>query len=135
LWQELVKKLAAGSSAVKPQKPLAQHWLNNSIGRAGFNLNPTVNSRDERLGVEVYIHHPESKKMYQALLSKRAEIEQALGFELDWQELPDAHSCRIASWRTGSPIDDESQLDTYLDWYVDRLTKMNAVLKPIIQKL
>lgn len=135
LWQELVKKLAAQSSPVKPQKPLPQHWLNNSIGRAGFNLNPTVNSRDDRLGVEVYIHHAESKNMYQALLEKRAEIEQALGFELDWQELPDAHSCRIAAWRTGSPIGEDSQWPTYLDWYVEKLTKMNAVFKPIIQKL
>ncbi len=135
LWQELVKKLATESPHIKPQKPLPQHWLNNSIGRAGFNLNPTVNSRDERLGVEVYIHHADSKKMYQELLEKRAEIEQALGFELDWQELPDAHSCRIATWRTGSPIHDEGQWPNYLTWYVERLTKMNAVFKPIIQKL
>lgn len=135
LWQELVKKLGTESPHIKPQKPLPQHWLNNSIGRAGFNLNPTVNSRDERLGVEVYIHHAESKKMYQELLEKRAEIEQALGFELDWQELPDAHSCRIATWRTGSPIHDEDQWPNYLTWYVERLTKMNAVFKPIIQKL
>jgi hypothetical protein len=85
--------------------------------------------------VEVYIHHAESKKMYQALLAQRSSIEQALGFELDWQELPDAHACRIATWRQDSPIEDEAQWGAYLDWFVQRIVKMNAVFRPVIQGL
>jgi len=87
------------------------------------------------LGVEVYIHHAESKKMYQALLAQRTSIEQALGFELDWQELPDAHACRIDTWRQDSPIEDEAQWGVYLDWFVQRIVKMNAVFRPVIQGL
>jgi len=135
LWQQLAAKLATEAAYIKPQKPLPAHWLNNSIGRAGFSLTSTANYRDGRLGVEIYIQHADSKKMYRALLDKRTEIEAALGFELDWQELPDAHSCRIASWRTGCPINDEGQWPVYLDWYVDRLKKMNEVFRPLIQKL
>jgi hypothetical protein len=82
LWTELVAKMATAAPQIKPQKPQPQHWLNISIGRAGFGLNPTASHRDDRLGVEVYIHHAESKNMYQALLVQRATIEQALGF--DW---------------------------------------------------
>jgi hypothetical protein len=125
--------LATAAPQINPQKPRPQHWLNNSIGRAGFNLNPTASHRDDRLGVEVYIHHAESKRMYQALLAQRPSIEQALGFDLDWQELPDAHACRIATWRAGSPIEDETQWGAYLDWFVQRIVKMNAVFRPVIQ--
>lgn len=85
-------------------------------------------------GMEVYIHHAESKKMYQALLVQRSSIEQALGFELDWQELPDAHACRIASWRQDSPIENEAQWGAYLDWFVQRIVKMNAVFRPVLKK-
>ena len=133
LWTELVARMAAPQ--IKPQKPLPQHWLNISIGRAGFNLNPTASHRDDRLGVEVYIHHAESKKMYQALLAQRSNIEHASGFGLDWQELPDAHACRIATWRQDSPIEDEAQWSAYLDWFVQRIGKMNAVFRPVIQGL
>jgi len=135
LWTELIAKMATAAPQIKPQKPRPQHWLNNSIGRAGFALNPTASHRDDRLGVEVYIHHAESKKMYQALLAQCTSIEQALGFELDWQELPDAHACRIATWRQDSPIEDEAQWGAYLDWFVQRIVKMNAVFRPLIQGL
>ena len=96
---------------------------------------PTASHKDNRLGVEVYIFHDESKKMYEGLLAQKASIEQALGFELDWQELPDAHACRIATWRPSSPIEDETQWPTYLDWFVERIVKMNAVFRPVIQAL
>jgi hypothetical protein len=135
LWTELVARMATAAPQIKPQKPQPQHWLNISIGRVGFNLNPTASHRDDRLGVELYIQHAESKKMYQALLAQRASIEQALGFELDWQELPDAHACRIATWRQSSPIEDETQWSAYLDWFVQHIVKMNAVFRPVIQAL
>jgi len=135
LWTALIEKLAVKAPGIRPQKPQPQHWLNNSIGRAGFALNPTASHRDNRLGVEVYISHPESKRLYQALLAQKSQIEQQLGFDLDWQELPGALSCRIASWRQSSPIEDESQWGEYIDWYIDRLVKMNAVFRPAIQAL
>lgn len=135
LWQALVDKVAAEAPQIKPQKPKPQHWLNISIGRSGFNLNPTASHKDNRLGVEVYIHHSDSKKMYQALLAQKVSIEQQLGFELDWQELPDAHACRIATWRQDSPLEDQAQWPQYLNWFVQRIVKMNAVFRTVIQSL
>ena len=96
---------------------------------------PTASHKDDRLGVEVYIFHDESKKMYEALLTQKSNIEEKLGFELDWQELPDAHACRIATWRSDSPLEDEAQWPQYLDWFVERIVKMNAVFRPVIQEL
>ena len=127
--------MATAAPQIKPQKPRPQHWLNNSIGRAGFGLNPTASHRDNRLGVEIYIDHADSKNLYKALLAQRITIEQALGFELDWQELPEAHACRIATWRLDSPIEDEAHWGDYLDWFVQRIVKMNAVFRPLIQGL
>jgi hypothetical protein len=135
LWTALVELLAKRAPNIRPQKPRAQHWLNNSIGRSGFALNPTGSNKDNRLGVEIYIQHPESKKMFHALLEQKTAIEQQLGFELDWQELPDAQACRIAAWRLQSPLDDESKWPDYLDWFVERLVKMDKVFRPIIQSL
>ncbi len=135
LWTDLVEALATRAPQIRPQKPQPQMWLNNSIGRAGFRLNPTANHRDNRLGVEVYIDHRESKRLFRALEAQKTAIEAKLGFELDWQELPDAHACRIAAWRPNSPIEDEAQWPQYIDWYIERLVKMNAVFRPIIQTL
>jgi hypothetical protein len=47
--------------------------------------------------------------------------------------LPDAS--QIVSRRLGSTIEDEAQWGAYLDWFVQRIVKMNAVFRPVIQEL
>ena len=120
---------------IRPQNPRPQHWLNNSIGRSGFGLNITANTRDERLGVELWIPGLEAKKHFANLSDQKKEIESKLGFELDWQELPEAQACRIATWYPNASIENESRWDEYLEWLTQRLVKMDQVLRPIVRAL
>lgn len=135
LWKALVEKLANETPHIRPQKPRPQHWLNNSIGRAGFGLNFTVNTRDNRLGVELWMPDESAKQHFANLEAKKSEIEAALGFELDWQELPDARASRIAAWLNDVNPTDEARRPEYLQWYVDTVSKMDAVLRPIVKAL
>jgi hypothetical protein len=134
-WVALIDRLAKEAPRIRPQKPRPQHWLNNSIGRSGFGLNITANTRDERLGVELWIPGSAAKQHFANLIAQRQEIEEKLGFELDWQELPDAMACRIASWYPEASIEDESRWEEYLDWLTQRLVKMDQVLRPIVKAL
>lgn len=134
-WKKFVAQLAERTSAIKPQKPRPQHWLQISLGRAGFGLNPTLNQRDSRLGVEVYINAKEAKRLFAELREKKSEIEAALGFELDWQELPDAHACRIAIYKAGCPLEDEGRWQEYVDWIVEKVMQMSANFRPVIRGL
>jgi hypothetical protein len=134
-WMALIDKLASDAPKIRPQKPRPQHWLNNSIGRSGFGLNITANTRDERIGVELWIPGAEAKRHFANLLEKKGEIETKLGFELDWQELPDAKACRIASWYPHASIEDEGRWEEYMGWITKRLLKMDEVLRPIVRAL
>lgn len=134
-WMALIEYLNAKAPQIRPQKPRPQHWLNNSIGRAGFALNITANTRDERLGVELWIPGAEAKKHFANLSAQKADIEGKLGFDLDWQELPDAKACRIATWYPKASIEDENRWEEYLDWLTQRLVKMDQVLRPIVKTL
>ena len=134
-WIALVDRLAESAPQIRPQKPLPQHWLNNSIGRAGFALNITANTRDERLSVELWLTGPRAKEHFANLLPQKQSIEAALAFELDWQELPHAQACRIASWYKDASIEDQSRWGEYLDWIAQRLVKMDAVLRPLVKAL
>jgi hypothetical protein len=134
-WMALVDRLTKEAPHIRPQKPRPQHWLNNSIGRAGFALNITANTRDERIGVELYMSDSDAKKHFAALCPQKVEIEDKLGFELDWQELPESTACRIASWYPGASLEDEGRWQEYLDWLTQRLVKMDQVLRPIVKAL
>lgn len=134
-WTALIERLAKKAPQIRPQKPRPQHWLNNSIGRSGFNLNITANTRDARLGVELWMPGEEAKARFSRLIEQRAAIEQQLGFELDWQELPDAKGCRIATWLPDASIEDEGRWNDYLAWLEQQLVVMDKVLRPIVRAL
>lgn len=134
-WIALIEYLAANAPHIRPQKPRPQHWLNNAIGRAGFGLNPIANTRDQRVGVELWIPGVDAKQHFANLYAQKQVIETGLGFELDWQELPDAKAVRIASWYPNASIENEHRWHEYIDWLTQRLVKMDAVLRPIVRAL
>jgi hypothetical protein len=108
-WTGWQSWLQAKGSALRPQKPLPQHWTNIALGRSGIHLAATVNSREGRVGIEVYIDHDNSKAMFKQLQVHQAAIDTALDAKLEWMELPDGHACRILQVRADSPLDDEAQ--------------------------
>jgi hypothetical protein len=134
-WMALIEHLASNAPQIRPQKPRPQHWLNNSIGRSDFGLNITANTRDERLGVELWMPGVTAKQHFSRLKEQQNEIEDKLGFKLDWQELPDSMACRIATWYPQASIEDESRWHDYLEWLTQRLVKMDQVLRPIVRSL
>ena len=134
-WTALVERLTSTAPHIRPQKPRPQHWLNNTIGRSGFGLNISANTRDERLGVELWIPGLEAKRHFANLLEQKENIESQLGFGLDWQELPEAIGCRIVTWYPDASIEDANRWDEYLDWLEKRLVVMDRVLRPIVKAL
>ena len=134
-WAELLTHLESIKSPLKPQKASPQHWLNIKIGRSGFKMAATLNSRAARVGMEVYIEHEQSKAYFQQLVAHRESVERQLGFALEWQELPESHACRIAVFRPDSPLEDESQWNAYRDWLAQVGAKMDAVFRPLIREL
>lgn len=134
-WLALAEKLKTSSTGIRPQKARPQHWLNISIGRAGAKLSITANTREKRLGVELYFWGADAKQNFTNLLPHKSAIETNLGFELDWQELPDAQACRVATWCPNASLEDESRWPEYLDWLTKRIVSMDRVLRPILRSL
>jgi hypothetical protein len=134
-WNALIEHLKTSSTSLRPQKPRPQHWLNLSIGRSRSKLCVTANTRDNRLGVELYFSGDESKTNLANLMTHKDKIEQDLGFALDWQELPDAKACRVVSYCPEIVLEDESRWPEYLDWVTKRLVMMDKTMRPILKLL
>lgn len=120
---------------VKSQKPLTQHWTNYAIGRSGFSIIPTVNSRDDRISVELAIGSTNAKQHFHALLAQREMIEAGLGFPVEWQELPDKLMSRVVCLCNDSPPADEARWPEYTGWMAERILRMHAVFRPLVQSL
>lgn len=134
-WTGWQAWLQAKGSTLRTQKPLPQHWTNIALGRSGTFLSATVNSRESRVGMEVYIDHDNSKSMFKQLQAHQVEIDAALGTQLEWMELPDGHACRILQVRTDSPLESEDQWPAYYAWLEQAALRMSEVFRPLVKEL
>ncbi len=134
-WTGWQAWLQAKGSTLRTQRPLPQHWTNIALGRTGIHLSATVNSRESRVGMEVYIHHDNSKSMFKQLQARQAEIDTALGAPLEWMELPDGHACRILQVRPASPLESEDQWPAYYAWLEQAALRMSEVFRPLVREL
>ncbi len=134
-WTDWSAWLQSKGSSLRTQKPLPQHWTNIALGRAGIHLAATVNSKENRVGMEVYIDHQNSKSMFKQLLARQASIEATLNAKLQWNELPDGHACRILQVLPDAPLDDEAKWPEYFAWLEDAGLRMSAVFRPLVKEL
>jgi hypothetical protein len=134
-WTDWQTWLQAKGSSLRTQKPSPQHWTNIALGRSGVHLAATVNTREKRLGMEVYIDHDNSKDIFRQLKAHQAQVDQALGGKLEWMELPDGHACRILQVRADAAFDNERQWPDYFAWLEQAGLRMNEVFRPLVKDL
>jgi hypothetical protein len=134
-WGVLAEAMAARSATLRPQKPLPQHWTNYAIGRSGFSIMPTVNSRDDRIGVDLVIGTSNAKEQFRALHAQREAIEAALGFPVEWMEQTDRIQSKIGCWRADCAPEDEARWVEYVEWMAPRLLRMDEVFRPLVRAL
>ncbi|MFN8391793.1 MAG: DUF4268 domain-containing protein [Bdellovibrionota bacterium] len=134
-WAALGEFITRNNLSIRPQKPLPQHWTNFSIGRSGMHLAATVNSVDERIGVELYLPNSKAKEQFKMLEENRGAIEKDIGVPLEWQELPGRKAARIALYKQEVDPSDEADWPSQHAWIADQLVKFNSAFRPMVKNL
>jgi hypothetical protein len=118
-WSEFKKYLEA-KSKLRPRKASPQHWYNLSYGNSNAHITLTINSKQNLIGCEIYI--PESKDYFKQLLSNRKAIEEELGEELIWMELPDKKASRILITKSFN-FEEEANWKEAFEWLKNEAEK------------
>ncbi len=77
----------------------------------------------------------ENKRLFDALVQSKEQIELAFGEPLDWERLDDRQACRIAIYRLGSIEDSAPALEEIRAWSIDHLLRFKQVLGPRLTEL
>jgi hypothetical protein len=89
-------------------------------------------AQNDRLRVELYIDSgdaDENLEIFERFRNQQAEIEQAYGGELSWEELPARRACRIAAYKEdGCTVLDKDRHDEFIDWLLSASTPLRAAL-------
>jgi hypothetical protein len=77
----------------------------------------------------VYIRN--DKSLYDAFYKSKEDIENAIGSELEWMELPDATASRVLLIMKCNPKD-KNQWQTYFKWCITTAEKFSITFKAYI---
>ncbi|MGQ0681724.1 DUF4268 domain-containing protein [Bradyrhizobium sp.] len=109
------------------RKPQAQSWMPYRIGRTGFNLGGVMTRPKNQIRAELYIAGDLAKTYFRLLQGQKQAIEGDIGYALDWEELPDARDCRIASYLNGVDPENEADWPSQHAWLAKRLNDFYRV--------
>ena len=125
-FKEYVKN-DSSTSLKLGRTPKPQHWYNISFGTSKAHLSLTFNSKQKQVGCELYIN--DDKAIYHAILLQKIDVENALGNDLEWMDLPDSIAFRIVKYKIGDPTI-ESNWPEYFQWLKENAEKFQRVFKP-----
>jgi len=134
-WTGLSELLISKNSTVRPQKPHPQHWTDFGIGRSHFTLNATVNKPKQLITLSLYLGSDDAKSHFNNLMDRKEDIEDQIGENLLWMELPNRKSSRVELQLNNVDASDEKDWQRQHAWLVEKLETFNAVFRPLIREL
>src|SRR5262249_18194573 len=99
------------------------HWYTFAVGSSEFHLNLTVNSKDKRIGVDIYIN--DNKELFKKLKLQQQQMEGFLGMKLECAEATKV--CRIKTFFPGD-IREKDRWGEFFDWFVKTEIKFRELL-------
>lgn len=114
------------TKAFNKTKAGTDHWMNLYIGSSTCHISLAQIRKYGHTLVELYIS--DDKEFFQKLYSKKDEIEEELGFNLEWNELPDKKASRIITYKNVD-FDNKADWKNQFDWLMLIALKMKKVFK------
>ena len=98
-------------------------------------LGAVLNTRENRLGVELYLADDNAKAFFNLLLDDQEDIEATINGELIWKELPTKRACRIITYLENSDPLNETKWPEYFAWMEARLEEFYKTFNPRVRTL
>lgn len=108
------------------RKPNTDNWMDLSIGSSACHIVIDIVQKTGVLRVGLYI--PDDKALFASLLENRDEVEAALGFPLEWRELPEKKASRICIERNVD-FSAQDEWETQFKWIASTAVKLKSAFK------
>lgn len=129
-WNQFNNVLAERGKPFNVRKATTDHWYNVAIGTSDAHIDITLVNKDSVIGVELYI--TDNKEFFDKLYQRKDEIENDLGFKLDWRRLNNSKASRIVTFIKGLNFDDHSNYNELINKTIDLAVLMRDTFKKYI---
>lgn len=117
------------------RKAQPQSWMSYSIGRTGFTLGASMQRHEDSIRAELYIGNEDAKSYFKLLRKHLENIHEELGYELDWQELPEKRDCRIAIALSSTNVEQNEDWPRQHDWLASKINDLHRVFSRRVKAL
>jgi len=134
-WISFNDVLTERKSIIKTRKPSPQHWQDFSFnaGIGTIHPNATINTREHVIEVTFLAIGSNRLAVFQKLKQQEEAIEQELGMDLTWRELPG--SGQITARRTNSDLSDRASWPSMQKWHADTLEAFHRCFVPRVKAM
>lgn len=129
-WNQFNNVLIERGKPFNVRKATTDHWYNVAIGTSDAHIDITLVNKDSVIGVELYI--TDNKELFDKLYQRKDEIENDLGFKLDWRRLNNSKASRIVTFIKGLNFDDHSNYNELINKTIDLAVLMRDTFKKYI---
>lgn len=129
-WNQFNNVLVERGKPFNVRKATTDHWYNVAIGTSDAHIDITLVNKDSVIGVELYI--TDNKEFFDKLYQRKDEIENDLGFKLDWRRLNNSKASRIVTFIKGLNFDDHSNYNELMNKTIDLVVLMRDIFKKYI---
>lgn len=123
------------SSQFRTHRPSRDHWMSIAIGRSSFQISLSVNSREKKVSIQLWMSDDTDKKYFDALYANKDKAEAAIGETLEWRRLDGKKTSSIDFYRMNSDFTNLAQYQDIFAWYKDYTERFIKYFKPIIRQL
>ena len=114
--------------------PKQEPWTSYPIGRSAFGLGASMLESKQRIRVQLVIQGSNSIAFFHLLNEQRNQIEQELGYSLEWEHNPGQRRQRIAIYRNAD-IGDQGDWPRQHEWLATHLNDFHRVFSNRVRAL
>ena len=129
-WNKFNEVIIERGKPFNVRKATTDHWYDVALGTSEAHISISLVNKESCITVEVYVS--DNKKFFDELYAKKDNIEQELGFNLDWQRLDDKKASRIKYSIPGLNFDNHSNYADLMNTVIDKVILFKKVFKKYI---
>ncbi len=124
-WTQFNDVVESKGKPFNKRKATTDNWYNVAIGSSEANISIDLVNKEHKIRVSLWIN--DNKDLYDSLLLRKDEIEQLLGFDLEWNRLDSKKASYICTYIKGLDFKKQDNYPQLMDQIIDLVLKMRKV--------
>ena len=134
-WSDFVEFMNNHPSKLfKTPNPSYDHWMNIAVGKGSMHISLLVNTKEQKVTIQLYIWDDAEKKIFDALVKHKEDVDEKIGASLTWRRLDGKKASTIDLYKEFDLNNPDIREEIFC-WYREYTERFITFFKPIIKKL